>query len=114
MTGAGVGLAGTLAATPAAGRSPGHGPGGGPARRAAAADRPGVGGRGAVTAYLIETIGPALDWPDLVLAVSPFHHLAAVPAEPFELAAALVMTVAAIVLAAAGCLLFEHRDLTGD
>ncbi|RKS78800.1 ABC-2 type transport system permease protein [Actinomadura pelletieri DSM 43383] len=68
----------------------------------------------AVTTYLIEMIGPALDWPEPVLAVSPFHHLADVPAEPFALTTALVMTVSALVLAAAGVLLFERRDLAGD
>ncbi|TYK43613.1 hypothetical protein [Actinomadura decatromicini] len=68
----------------------------------------------AVAAYLIETIGPALDWPRLVLDASPFHHLANVPAEPFRPVPALVMLAAAALLTAAGHLLFEHRDLTGD
>ncbi|MFG2248149.1 hypothetical protein [Spirillospora sp. NPDC048823] len=68
----------------------------------------------AVIAYLIETIGPALNWPDPVLAVSPFHHLAKVPAEPFETVAAASMIVLAALLTMAGNLLFERRDLTGD
>ncbi|TMR04235.1 hypothetical protein ETD83_09135 [Actinomadura soli] len=114
-TGAGVGLADTLAATlnplPVAALATGLA-----VVLLGARPRLTVPGSAAaaVAAYLIETIGPALDWPDLVLAVSPFHHLAAVPAEPFELVGTLVMTASAMVLAAAGCLLFERRDLTGD
>ncbi|MEU8120433.1 hypothetical protein AB0C21_17130 [Spirillospora sp. NPDC049024] len=67
-----------------------------------------------VAGYLIETIGPALGWPDAVLDASPFHHLAQVPAEPFQPVAAAVMTALAVVLAGAGHLLFERRDLTGE
>jgi ABC-2 type transport system permease protein len=67
-----------------------------------------------VVAYLVEMIGPALDWPDPVLAGSPFHHLASVPAEPFEPVAAAVLTGVGMLLIAAGGLLFERRDLTGE
>ncbi|GAA1827736.1 ABC transporter permease subunit [Actinomadura chokoriensis] len=67
-----------------------------------------------VVAYLVEMIGPALDWPDLILDVSPFHHLASVPAEPFEPVAAAVMVAVGVLFTAAGHLLFERRDLTGD
>ncbi|MEU8344803.1 hypothetical protein AB0C74_24140 [Spirillospora sp. NPDC048832] len=67
-----------------------------------------------VVAYLVEMIGPALNWPAPMLDVSPFHHLASVPAEPFEPVAAAVMTAVGALLTAAGVLLFERRDLTGD
>jgi len=67
-----------------------------------------------VIAYLVEMIGPALDWPGTVLDVSPFHHLASVPAEPFEPVAAAVMTAVGVLLIAVGLVLFERRDLTGD
>ncbi|WP_329092555.1 hypothetical protein OG979_02190 [Actinomadura citrea] len=67
-----------------------------------------------VTGYLIETIGPALNWPEPILGASPFHHLAAVPAEPFEPVAAVAMTALAVALIGAGLLFFERRDLTGD
>ncbi|NKZ08039.1 hypothetical protein [Actinomadura latina] len=67
-----------------------------------------------VTAYLMEMIGSTLDWPDPVLAVSPFHHVAAVPAEPFAAVPAAVMIGVAALLTGAGLLLFERRDLTGD
>ncbi|GAA1895461.1 ABC transporter permease [Actinomadura bangladeshensis] len=67
-----------------------------------------------VIAYLVEMIGPALDWPDAVLDASPFHHLAGVPAEPFEPVAAAVMIAVGALLTAVGMLRFERRDLTGD
>jgi ABC-2 type transport system permease protein len=67
-----------------------------------------------VVAYLVEMIGPALNWPAPMLDVSPFHHLASVPAEPFEPVATAVMTTVGALLTAAGVLLFERRDLTGD
>ncbi|WP_067461224.1 ABC transporter permease [Actinomadura macra] len=66
------------------------------------------------TAYLVEMIGPALNWPDPVLGLSPFHHLAKVPAEPFRPLAAVTMTALAVLLAVAGGVLFDRRDLTGD
>ena len=30
----------------------------------------------AVLGYLLDTLGSALDWPNAVLSISPFHHLA--------------------------------------
>ncbi|WP_106397274.1 ABC transporter permease [Actinocorallia populi] len=68
----------------------------------------------AFTAYLVEMIGPGLDWPEPVLALSPFHHLEPVPAEPFAPVAAAVLTGLGLVLAALGLLAFHRRDLTGD
>ncbi|URN11217.1 hypothetical protein LUW77_02340 [Streptomyces radiopugnans] len=68
----------------------------------------------AVTAYLVETIGTALDWPGRVLNLSPFHHLATVPVEPFEPLPAAVMTGLGLLAVAAGVAAFERRDVTGD
>ncbi|GAA0962119.1 hypothetical protein [Actinocorallia libanotica] len=68
----------------------------------------------AFTAYLLEMIGPGLDWPGWILSLSPFHHLNPVPAEPFTPLAATVLTALALALAALGLLAFHHRDLTGD
>ncbi|MEU8517306.1 hypothetical protein AB0C76_37885 [Kitasatospora sp. NPDC048722] len=68
----------------------------------------------AVTAYLVQLIGPALDWPGLVLDASPFHHLAAVPAQPFARVSAVVMTGIGLALMTAGIAAFERRDLTGE
>lgn len=64
-----------------------------------------------VVAYLLEALGPGLDLPDWVLSLSPFHHLATVPAEPFAASAALVMLAIASGLALAGYVLFSRRDV---
>ena len=39
----------------------------------------------AVVAYFLEFLGPAADLPAWVVSLSPFHHLATVPAQPGEL-----------------------------
>jgi ABC-2 type transport system permease protein len=67
----------------------------------------------AVVAYVVELVGPLLNWPDWVVSVSPYHHVAAVPVEPFAWAPALVMLAVAGVLALAGIVAFERRDLVG-
>jgi len=64
-----------------------------------------------VVAYLLEALGPGLDMPDWMLSLSPFHHLATVPAEPFAASAALVMLAIACGLALAGYVLFNRRDV---
>ncbi|MGY1455182.1 hypothetical protein [Streptomyces sp. SS8] len=68
----------------------------------------------AVAAYLVETIGTALDWPEAVLDLSPFHHLATVPVEPFEPLPAAVMTGLGLSAVLAGVAAFQRRDVTGD
>ena len=72
-----------------------------------------VGASSAVVAYVLQLVGPLLEWPDWVVAVSPFHHLAAVPVDPFGLSAAIVMVTLGVALAGAGILAFERRDLVG-
>lgn len=64
-------------------------------------------------AYVLELVGPLLDWPEAVVGLSPFHHLAAVPVEPFATAPALVMIAVGIALATAGVWAFGRRDLAG-
>ncbi len=72
-----------------------------------------VGATAAVACFVIELVGPVLEWPAWVLGVSPFHHLAAVPVDPFGLPAAIAMTAIGIGLAVAGIAAFERRDLVG-
>jgi ABC-2 type transport system permease protein len=72
-----------------------------------------VGASAAVVAYVLELVGPILQWPEWVVAMSPFHHLAAVPVDPFGLPAAIVMVAVGVVLAGAGIVAFESRDLVG-
>jgi ABC-2 type transport system permease protein len=67
----------------------------------------------AVAAYVLELVGPVLKWPEWVLGSSPFHHLAAVPVDPFEPTAAIVMLAVGVAFAAAGVIAFTRRDLVG-
>jgi ABC-2 type transport system permease protein len=72
-----------------------------------------VGAAAPVAAFVVELVGPLLEWPEWVVGVSPFHHLAAVPVEPFGWPAALVMVVIGVMLTAVGVVAFERRDLVG-
>jgi ABC-2 type transport system permease protein len=67
-----------------------------------------------VTAYLVQMIGPALDWPRWLLDITPFHHLAQVPAQPFAPVSATVMTFIGVASLVGGLVAFSKRDLTGD
>ncbi|MEI8081560.1 MAG: hypothetical protein WCI74_06905, partial [Actinomycetes bacterium] len=72
-----------------------------------------VGASAAVVAYVLQMVGPALKWPEWTLGISPFHHLAAVPVDPFGWTAAIVMVVVGAVLAVVGIVAFGRRDLVG-
>ena len=67
----------------------------------------------AVTAYVLQIVGPALDWPDAIVGASPFWHLAAVPVEAFEPTSAVVLVLIGAVAAVVGTVAFERRDLVG-
>jgi ABC-2 type transport system permease protein len=65
----------------------------------------------AVVAYLLETFGSALEWPGVVLGLSPFHHLARLPGAPMTLTAIVVLTAIGLAAAALGVVAFARRDL---
>ena len=67
----------------------------------------------AVVAYVLQLVGPALDWPDAVVGASPFWHLGAVPVEAFEPAPAVALVVIGVASAVAGMVAFDRRDLVG-
>jgi ABC-2 type transport system permease protein len=67
-----------------------------------------------VVAYLLTLLGPALQWPSWVLDLSPFTHLALVPAEPWAAPSACVMTALGLLLTALGLAAFRHRDLVSS
>ena len=67
----------------------------------------------AVLGYLLDTLGTALDWPNAVLSISPFHHLARLPGDPMTLSGVLVMTGIGVAAAAVGVVAFARRDLRG-
>jgi len=61
--------------------------------------------------FLIELIGAAIRAPGWLLDLSPFHHLAAVPAQELDWGAAAAMVAIGAVAAAGGVTAFDRRDL---
>ncbi|HEX6887986.1 MAG TPA: hypothetical protein VF143_07755, partial [Candidatus Nanopelagicales bacterium] len=66
----------------------------------------------ALTGFVLSLLGPALHWPQGVLDLSPFTHLAQVPAEPWATTPGVLMTGLGLVLAAVGMLAFQRRDVS--
>jgi polyether ionophore transport system permease protein len=62
-------------------------------------------------AFLWELVGAVVGAPSWALAISPFHHVAAVPAARFDATGAAIMLVVAAGAAAAGVAVFARRDL---
>jgi polyether ionophore transport system permease protein len=62
-------------------------------------------------AYLWEQTGALVEAPGWALAPSPFHWLALVPSERFDLAASLAMAAIGLTAAIAGAECFRRRDL---
>ena len=62
-------------------------------------------------AYLWEQTGALVQAPGWTLAVSPFHWLALVPAEPFDVVASLAMVAIGLAAAAVAVETFRRRDL---
>lgn len=65
-------------------------------------------------AYLWEQTGAILKAPDWVLAVSPFHWLALVPSEAFDVTASAAMLAIGALAAAGGVEAFRRRDVVAD
>jgi ABC-2 type transport system permease protein len=64
-----------------------------------------------VGSFALDFVGGLLDLPDWVLELSPFRHLASVPAVDMNVGAALVMLSVGLLAAAIGSLAFQRRDL---
>jgi ABC-2 type transport system permease protein len=64
-----------------------------------------------VAAFVLDFVGPFLDLPEGVLDLSPFRHLAPVPAADGNVGAALVMVTVAVVAGGVGMVAFRRRDL---
>ncbi|MTE14284.1 hypothetical protein [Nocardia aurantiaca] len=64
-----------------------------------------------VAAYLWDTLGTALKFPEWSLRLSPFHALARIPMQPFAPVAATVVTVIGLVLFTQALFIFRRRDL---
>jgi ABC-2 type transport system permease protein len=63
--------------------------------------------------YLLLVFAQTFRWPQWVVEISPFAHLAPVPAEPIDGAGALGMLAVAVLLAAVGVARYARRDLRG-
>ena len=67
-----------------------------------------------VVGYVVTLLGPALSWPSWVMNLSPFTHLALVPAVPWAATAGIVMTCLGLALLGVGLLAFQRRDVVGS
>jgi len=63
--------------------------------------------------FLLMVFAQSFRWPSWVGGLSPFTHLAAVPAEPVDLPGAVGMLIVAVVLGGAGIAGYARRDLRG-
>jgi ABC-2 type transport system permease protein len=66
-----------------------------------------------VAGYVLTLLGPALSWPGWIIDLSPFTHLAYVPAQPFAATSAAVMALIGCIAGASGVASFSRRDITG-
>ncbi|CAN5506983.1 exporter of polyketide antibiotics [soil metagenome] len=64
-----------------------------------------------VAAYLLQLVGGFADLPQWLLDVSPFAHVAPVPAQPAQTTAAWVMIAICVALCAIALVTFRRRDL---
>ena len=62
-------------------------------------------------AYVVEQTGALVEAPDWTLAISPFHWIALVPAESFDLVASVTMVAVGLAAAAIAIECFSRRDL---
>jgi ABC-2 type transport system permease protein len=64
-------------------------------------------------AFAWNLTGSIINAPQWLVGLSPFHHLAVVPAEPIDLLASGAMIAFGLIAAAVGIESFRRRDLTG-
>jgi ABC-2 type transport system permease protein len=64
-----------------------------------------------VASYLLSFLAPALHWPNWVVSLSPFHHLALVPVQPVAWAATAAMVGIGLMAGGLGAVAYRHRDL---
>jgi ABC-2 type transport system permease protein len=72
-----------------------------------------VGALPVVGGFLVWVLADTLEWPEWVSRLSPFTHLAPVPADEVDWAAQAAMLGVAALLLAAGLVGFTRRDLRG-
>jgi ABC-2 type transport system permease protein len=65
-------------------------------------------------AFVWQLVGSLVSASGWLLGLTPFAHVALVPAEPFDTRGAVVMAAIGVAAAIAALLFFERRDLVGD
>jgi ABC-2 type transport system permease protein len=66
-----------------------------------------------VGGYVLTLLGPALSWPGWIIDLSPFTHLAYVPAEPLAVTSSIVMALIGCTAGVCGVAAFTRRDIVG-
>ena len=61
--------------------------------------------------YLVATLGPVLAWPAWIVALTPFHYLTLVPAQPWDWGASVVFVVIGLATGSLGLFAFARRDI---
>ena len=64
--------------------------------------------------YVLTFLGPALKWPSWVVDLSPWTHLALVPAVDWAATSGVIMLLLGVVMGLLGLLLFRRRDIIGS
>jgi len=64
-------------------------------------------------AFLWDLPGSLLDAPKWIVQLTPFQHVARMPAQPFRSGAAAIMTCIGVLTALAALAAFRRRDLLG-
>lgn len=67
-----------------------------------------------IVTYVLQIVGPNLDWPDAVVGLSPFWHLAQAPMEPVAAMPVVVLLAIGVAGAAVGTVAFQRRDTVGS
>lgn len=67
-----------------------------------------------IVAYVLQVVGPSLDWPDAVVGLSPFWHLASAPMEPVAATPVVVLLAIGVAAATVGTVAFQRRDTVGS
>jgi ABC-2 type transport system permease protein len=72
-----------------------------------------IGSLPAVGGFLLLVLADTFGWPGWVRAVSPFAHVADVPATPVDTSGTVTLLIVACLLGSAGVLRYAKRDLQG-
>jgi len=61
--------------------------------------------------YLVATVGPTLNWPGWIVAMTPFHYVHLVPAQGVNWGVTGMFVVLGVVTGALGLYVFSRKDI---